>query len=125
MFDESEKRHPLREEETIRVEKINGHFVCIGAEDDTLWDTCKYICRMDKRMKARPHSCTYDMLLYEYGTHFVFPESMLRLALPFGKKFVMGLAFRSAKKHPKECRQTRLDIDQELSRILSRWQNDE
>ncbi len=125
MFDESEKRHPLREEEKICVEKINGHFVCIGAEDDTLWNTCKYIHRMDKRLKTHPHSCTYDMLTYKYGTHFIFPESMLRLALPFGKNFVMGLVFRSAKEHPKECRQTRLYIDEELSRILSRWQNDE
>lgn len=90
-----------------------------------MWDTCKYIRRMDKRLKNRPHSCTYDMLLYDYGTHFIFPESMLRLALPFGKKLVMSLAFRSAKKHPKECRQTRLNIDEELNSILSRWQNDE
>ena len=46
MFDESERRHPLQEEERIKVERIHGKVVCIGAEDDVLWDTCKYIRRM-------------------------------------------------------------------------------
>ena len=41
MFDESERRHPVREEEKIKVERIQGRIVCIGAEDDVLWDTCK------------------------------------------------------------------------------------
>ena len=46
MFDESERRHPLQEEEKIKVENIRGHIVFVGAEDDVLWDTCRYIRRM-------------------------------------------------------------------------------
>ena len=37
MFDESERRHPIREEERIKVENIHGKLVFIGAEDDVLW----------------------------------------------------------------------------------------
>ncbi len=43
MFDESEKLHPLQENEMIKVENIKGTIVLVGAEDDVLWDTCKYI----------------------------------------------------------------------------------
>ena len=46
LFDESERLHPLMEEEKIKVEKIKGKLILIGAEDDVLWDTCKYIRRM-------------------------------------------------------------------------------
>jgi hypothetical protein len=58
----------------------------IGAEDDVLWDTCKYIRRMEERLNDRPHSCRFKALIYEHGTHFVFPESMLRIMLPAPKK---------------------------------------
>lgn len=36
-FDESERRHPVQEEEKIKVENIQGKVLCIGAEDDVLW----------------------------------------------------------------------------------------
>ena len=41
---------------------------------------------MDQRLKERPHTCEYETLIYEHGTHFVLPESMLRIALPIGIK---------------------------------------
>ena len=50
MFDESERLHPLQEEELIKVENINGKIVFIGAKDDVLWDTTKYIQRMNERI---------------------------------------------------------------------------
>ena len=34
MFDESERLHPVREEEKIKVEKIHGKIVFVGAEDE-------------------------------------------------------------------------------------------
>ena len=52
MFEESERLHPVQEEETIKVEKIRGHIVFIGTEDDTLWNAAKYIRRMDERLKT-------------------------------------------------------------------------
>ena len=60
MYDESEEKHPLREEEFIKVENIRGHIIFGGAEDDVLWDTCKYIRRMMKRLDAKEHSCTFE-----------------------------------------------------------------
>ena len=44
-----------------------------------MWDTCKYIRRMKKRLEERPHSCKFKALLYEHGTHFVFPETLLKI----------------------------------------------
>ena len=121
MFDESERLHPIREEEKIPVENIRGRVVCIGAEDDVLWDTCRYIRRMKERLESRAHSCTLDALLFRYGTHFLFPESMLKSVLPIGTRLLLGLAFRSAKEHPRECRETRRAIDRRVSDIVADW----
>ena len=121
MFDESERRHPVREEERIRVENIHGKVLCIGAEDDVLWDTCKYIRRMEKRLKDKPHSCKFKALLYEHGTHFAFPETMLKIMLPVGGSLLVGAAFRAGRQYPKECRETRRDIDRKLVQVLRRW----
>lgn len=60
-------------------------------------------------------------VVYEYGTHFVLPESMLRKALPIGLKFVLKFVFRAAKEYPKECEATRKDIDRRLSAALKEW----
>lgn len=51
----------------------------------------------------------------------VLPESMLRMALPVGLKFVMRFIFRSAKEHPDECEATRKDVDRRLSTTLHEW----
>ena len=121
MFNESERLHPLAEEEKIKIERINGKVVCIGAEDDALWDTCKYIRRMQQRLKSLPHTCDFEALMYEHGTHFVFPESMLKLMLPIGSGLLVRFMFKAAREYPEECRETRLDIDRRLMSILSRW----
>ncbi len=121
MFDESERRHPVREEEKIKVENIRGNIVFVGAEDDVLWDTCKYIRRMEERLSQKPHDCTWEALLYEHGTHFVFPESMLKMMLPVGSETLVKTMFRAAREYPKECRETRTDIDKKLTEILRVW----
>ena len=121
MFDESERRHPLREAEKIKVENIRGRVVCIGAEDDVLWDTCRYIRRMQQRLSETPHDCAFETWLYEHGTHFAFPESMLRLMLPVGSGLLVKFMFRAGRKYPKECRETRLDIDRRLRELLREW----
>lgn len=72
LFDDSEKVHPIQEDEMIRIEKIHGTVLLIGAEDDVLWDTAKYIRRMEQRMKEYPHTCRLESVIYEHGTHFVF-----------------------------------------------------
>ncbi len=121
LFDESERRHPIREEERIRVENIRGKLVFIGAEDDVLWDTCRYIRRMQARLDSLPHACTHESWLYERGTHFAFPESLLKMMLPVGSGLLVSMMFRSGREHPKECRQTRIDIDRRLKEALAQW----
>ncbi len=78
----------------IKIEKINGTLLLIGAEDDVLWDTAKYIRRMKQRMKEHPHTCRLEYVIYEHGTHFVFPESMLKtmlqLVLDFSETGISG-----------------------------------
>ena len=121
MFDESERRHPIREEERIKVERIHGRVVCIGAEDDVLWDTCKYIRRMQKRLDSLPHDCAFEAWLYDHGTHFAFPESMLKRMLPVGSGLLIKWAFKAGREYPGECRRTRLDIDERLTRLIRAW----
>lgn len=121
LFIDSEKAREHTEEEMIKVENIKGKLFLVGAEDDSFWEAGKYIRRMDKRLKERPHSCEYVPLVYEHGTHFVLPESMLRKALPIGLKFVLKFVFRAAKEYPKECDATRKDIDRRLSDALKEW----
>ena len=36
LFDDSEKAHPITEDEMIKIEKIHGTVLLIGAEDDVL-----------------------------------------------------------------------------------------
>lgn len=121
MFDESERRHPICEEERIKVENIQGKIVLIGAEDDVLWDTCKYIRRMEERLARLPHNSTLECWLYEHGTHFAFPESLLKAMLPVGSGLLVSVMFKAGREHPRECRQTRLDIDQRLRKVLAAW----
>ena len=121
MFEESERLHSIREEERIKVENIKGKLIFVGAEDDVLWDTCKYIRRMMKRLDTLPHDCTAEALLYEHGTHFVFPQSMLTTMLPVGSGLLVRLMFKAGRQFPKECKQTRLDIDEKLSRFIAEW----
>lgn len=121
MFDLSEKLCPVTEDMKIKVERIKGKLVLVGAQDDSLWDTCRYIERMTERLKTYPHECRVAMLTYEYGSHFVFPQSMLEIVLPFGSSFLLRFTFKTLKDHPKECKKTRIDIDRRLSRIISEW----
>ncbi|MBO4391328.1 MAG: acyl-CoA thioester hydrolase [Lachnospiraceae bacterium] len=121
LFDESERRHPVQEEEKIRVENIHGRILFVGAEDDVLWDTCRYIRRMEERLSALPHQCKWKSLIYEHGTHFVFPESLLKRILPVGSGLLVKFMFRAAREYPEECRQTRIDIDHWLTVVLRKW----
>ena len=121
LFIDSEKAREHTEEEMIKVENIKCKLIMVGADDDSFWEAGKYVRRMDKRLKERPHECDYEALTYEHGTHFVLPETMLRKALPVGLKFVMKFIFKAAKDYPKECEQTRKDIDRRLSAALKQW----
>ena len=121
MFDESERLHPVQEEEKIRVENIKGKIIFVGAEDDILWDTCKYIRRMEQGLEEKPHECRYESQLYEHGTHFAFPQSMMNTMLPVIGGLFVGIAFKTGRQYPKECRKTRLDIDRKVTDTVLNW----
>ena len=124
LFDDSEAAHPIRPEEFIPIENIRGKLLLIGAEDDVLWDTAKYIRRMEKRFAEKPHACEVETAVYAHGTHFVFPEGMLKTMLPVGSGLFVQLAFQAAKKYPKECRRTRIDIEKRMCRTLAEWKGE-
>lgn len=121
LFIDSEKKRMHAEDEMIKIENIKGKLILLGADDDSFWEAGKYVSRMDQRLKERPHECEYEAVAYRYGTHFVLPESMPRMTLPVGLKFVMRFIFRSAKEHPDECEATRKDVDRRLSAALHEW----
>ncbi len=124
LFDDSEAAHPITEDEFIKIENIRGKLLMIGAEDDVLWDTAKYIRRMEKRLSDKKHeslACAAESAVYKYGTHFVFPEGMMKIMLPVGSSLFVKIAFSSAKKHPKECKETRIDIDRRMTKTIIEW----
>ena len=121
MFNESERLHPVQEAEKIKVENIKGKIIFVGAEDDVLWDTCKYIHRMEQRLEEKPHECEYESLLYEHGTHFAFPQSMLDIMMPLIGSLFVGIAFKAGRQFPKECNRTRMDIDRKLTKAIMNW----
>lgn len=121
LFRDTEAAAELTEDVMIPVENIRGRLLLIGCEDDSLWPTAHYIRRMDARLKERVHQCRYDALVYAHGTHFAFPESMLRQLLPVLSGFIVGRAFRAAREYPKECKATRADIDRRIKQALREW----
>lgn len=121
LFDDSELKHPLLEEEMIKVENIKGTLVLVGAEDDALWNTVKYINRMKERLNKYKHECDVKIFTYKYGTHYVFPQSMIKKMFPVGSGLFLKLAFKSAREHPKECKATRIDIDKQINSIIKTW----
>lgn len=121
LFDDSEAAHPITEDAYIKVENIRGRLLLIGAADDSLWDTAKYIRRMERRLAEKPHDCTVETAVYAHGTHFVFPEGMLKTILPIGSGLFMKLAFRAAKQFPEACRQTCMDIDRRITAAIQAW----
>ncbi len=121
LFIASEIAHPIREEEKIKVERIKGKLLLIGAEDDALWETAKYIRRMESRLEEKEHSCQAECFIYKHGTHFVFPEGMVKTMLPFIGD-LLTMVFAAGRKYPRECRETRVDIEKQVVRIVRDWQ---
>ena len=120
IFAASEKAHPIREEEFIKIERIRGKLLLIGAKDDVLWETEKYIRRMEKRLGKREHTCEVESYIYEHATHFVFPEGMVKTILPVGGDLLTRV-FAAGRKFPKECKAARIDIDRRITRAVDAW----
>lgn len=73
---------------------------------------------MTERLALLPHECEYEALTYEHGTHFAFPQSMMN---PLLLNLLVKFAFSAGKKYSKECKATRIDIDEKLSMAIKEW----
>lgn len=58
------------------------------------------------------------MCVYKHGTHYVFPESMLKMIFPIGSGLLVKLSFKAGKEFPKECKETRIDIDKRVTKSI-------
>ncbi len=123
IFEDSEAAHPIAEDEFIRIENIKGKLLMIAAEDDSLWNAAKYVRRAEKRLSEKPHGSDAEAVVYEHGTHFVFPESLLKKIFPIGSGVLLKLMFRAAKEYPKECKETRIDIERRVVKTITEWLN--
>ena len=121
IFGDFEKVHPITEDEFIKIENIKGKLLMIGAEDDSLWDAAKYVKRAERRLSEKPRDCEVETLVYKHGTHFVFPESLLKTIFPIGAGLLLKLMFRAAKEYPKECKETRVDIERAIVKTIGDW----
>ena len=115
MFYESERLFAMNDDVRVKVEKIKGKIILAGAKDDCLWDTCKYIDRMKPYLSK--DAKIYE---YEYGTHFLFPQRMLKGKLYAATDYVVCL-FASGRKHRKECTLSRIDFDEKVTNDIKQW----
>ena len=76
---------------------------------------------MEHVLEEKEHDCEVHTLTYEHGTHFLFPQSMLKKILPIGGGLLPKLAFKAARDYPKECKNARLDVDKRVEEALAMW----
>ena len=120
VFDYSEAHHPIGEECFIPVENIRGRIVLIGAEDDAMWQTARYIRRMEARLREKNFPYPVDVLVYPFGTHFLVPDTLLRRAVPLVGGQIPRM-FVSGRKNAAQCRQARQEVERRLLEILKIW----
>ncbi len=120
IFEHSEELHPISENCFISLENIQGHIVLVGAEDDSMWNSVKYIHRMKKRSEDKNFSHRLELCIYPFGTHLLLPEQMLQ-AGPFPLGGIAARVFVSGRKNSAKCRMARLDIEKRLTGIIHQW----
>ncbi|MDO4285696.1 MAG: acyl-CoA thioester hydrolase/BAAT C-terminal domain-containing protein [Eubacteriales bacterium] len=104
----------------IPVERIQGKLILAAARDDSMWDAARYAQRMRERLAASDCSCEYEVCIYRYGTHFLFPQSALQKVLPLVGGLLPALT-RSGRRHGRECRESRKELEHTLLEALHRW----
>ena len=120
VFDYSETHHPIAEDCFIPVENIQGRLVLIGAEDDAMWDTAKYIRRMARRLEEKNFPHPVDILLHPLGTHFLVPDTLLTRAIPLLGGQIPKM-FVSGRKNAAACKAARMAVEEKLLAILQTW----
>ena len=58
--------------------------------------------------------------IYPYGTHFLYPEGMMKIMVPVLGDLISRL-FVSGRKHPKECKEVRIDVEKKVRKIVVDW----
>ena len=120
LFEHSEKIRPIPEECFIPVENIQGSIILCGAEDDSMWNTARYINRMQKRLMQKNFPYPVEVCIYPYGTHLLIPEKMLTGSLPLIGNLISRI-FASGRKYPKECKMSRIDLENKLTGLIEQW----
>ena len=120
IFDRSEDACRIPREAFVPAENIRGSIILIGAEDDSMWNTTRYIYRMRKRLQDQEFIFPVKSFTYARGTHLLLPQRMLMEALP-----VIGgllpLLFSSGRHPLKACKDSRIHLDRQLSCYLAAW----
>lgn len=120
VFEKSEAVSPVPENAWIPAENIRGALILVGAEDDSMWNSTRYIHRMRRRLTDKHFMFPVRALTYRYGTHLLLPQRMVMDALPVIGGFIY-LMFASGRKNHQACRSSRIHLDRELSSFLQNW----
>lgn len=115
------EKHPISEEAFIKIENIKGHIFVAATEDDTMWNTDVYLPRMENRLKEKGFQYPYEFHMYDYGTHFFYPERLYSECAPAIVAWILPRMFRSGRKNIKKIKQNRLDLQEKLEYALSCW----
>ena len=115
------EEHLIPENAFIKIENIRGRIFVAATEDDTMWNTHVYLPRMEKRLKEKGFLYSYEIYMYDYGTHFFYPERLYSECAPRIVAWFLPRMFKSGKKHMKEIRKNRLDLEEKLEKALASW----
>ena len=120
IFDRSEEAERIPLEAFIPAENIRGPVILVGAEDDSMWNSTRYILRLRKRLQEKEFIFPLKCFTYARGTHLLLPQRMLMEALPVVGGLVPAI-YVSGRHHLKACKDSRIHLDQQLSSYLSVW----
>ena len=120
-FDELEKIYLKNDNNRIKVENIKGTILFIGAKDDDFWNATKYIKRMKNvLLNSMKKVANARFLIYDHGTHFLFPENFLK-RFSILKKLFSFLNFNNEKFFKKECLENAIDLDKNIEDAIKVW----
>ena len=120
VFEFAEQHSPIPPEAFIPAENIRGAVILVGAEDDSMWNSTRYIQRLRSRLRDREFIFPLKTFTFAYGTHLLVPQRMLTEAIPVLGNLV-SLLYRSGRRHFFRCRSARLQLDRKLSCYLQNW----
>lgn len=122
IYNKANEEISIPERAYLKVERINGPLLLIGAEDDSMWDTVKAIHRMEKRLKEIKFRFEFTTFTPKYGTHFVFPQTLIKHLKALGGTYIIK-QFASGRKNKKQCQDSREVISLQVDDFLTKFLN--